>query len=163
MSDSAVYQINVRPRTPGTRGLPKRAVEKAELRKTGVAGDFNRYRSEKLDGDPDSAVSILPRETLQELQQEGWPVQPGDLGENLTTSGILHSEFEEGDRFRIGSQVEIEITRACRPCRNLALLPYVSEARLKEFMQALLNRRGWYACVKVEGEVRPGASLHRIE
>ena len=54
----------------------------------GVEGDFNRWRTEKAAGDPDQAVLLLADEILAELRAEGWPVGPGDLGENLLLAGL---------------------------------------------------------------------------
>ena len=40
------------------------------LSATGVAGDYNQYRSEVLRGDPARAVSILTVDVMQALRQE---------------------------------------------------------------------------------------------
>ena len=98
----AVKQINVKARTPGERGLPKGSVDSAFVGRGGLVGDFNVYRHEEIEDDPDSAVLIMPVETIEELNSEGWPVKPGDLGENLTTSGIPYSSFSVGKTFTAG-------------------------------------------------------------
>ena len=46
-----------------------------------------------------------------------------------------------GMRLRIGD-VEIEITKACDPCRTLARLPYVGPEKLPAFLQTMMGRRG---------------------
>jgi MOSC domain-containing protein YiiM len=153
-----VHQINIKGRVPGSRGLPKSSVVSVGIRKEGLDGDFNVYRHEKLNDDPDSAVLILPLETIKELNKEGWPVKPGDLGENITTLGIPYNHFSPGKEVSIG-EVKLEISRACDPCSNLYLLPYVGEQKGPEFMKVMLHRRGWYARVTKEGTVNKGEKI----
>jgi MOSC domain-containing protein YiiM len=148
-----VRRIHRKPEVPNEHGLPKRAVSEARLTHRGVEGDFNRYRHEEKRDDADMAVLILPYEVIAELNQEGWPVQPGDLGENLTTEGIGNEAFVPGRRFRVGKTV-VEISKECTPCTNLYLLPYVGNVRGPAFLQTTLGRRGWYARVLQEGLVR---------
>ena len=57
-----VYQINIKTETSGARGLPKLPVESAMATYTGIDGDFNRYRHEKLSDDRDQALLIMPLE-----------------------------------------------------------------------------------------------------
>ena len=153
-----VHQINVKPQTPGERGLPKKPVDSVFVAKAGLAGDFNLYRQEELKGDPDSAVLLLPLETILQLNAEGWPVKAGDLGENFTTSGIPYDRFSPGRAFRIGEAI-VEVSRACNPCKNLYLLPYTGPSKGPDFVRIMLGRRGWYASVRRGGMVRRGDSI----
>ena len=154
-AESRVYQLNRKASTEDERGLPKQPVDEARLTKTGMEGDFNRYRHEEKRDDPDMAILVLPLETLETLNREGWPVRPGDLGENITCVGIPESGLQPGRRFRVGDAV-IEVAKPCTPCDNLYLLPYVGVARGPEFLRVMLDRRGWFARVLVEGVVRKG-------
>ena len=148
-----VQQVNVKPQTEGERGLPKKPVDSAFISFAGVQGDFNLYRHEKRRDDPDSALLIMPIEKIRELNSEGWPVKPGDLGENLTTRGIPYDTFEIGKVFTAG-EAAFQISRACDPCDNLFLLPYVGRSKGPEFLKTMLGRRGWYARVLKEGLVK---------
>jgi MOSC domain-containing protein YiiM len=123
-----IQQINVKPLTKGERGLPKKPVDSAFVTRSGIRGDFNVYRHEKINDDPDSALLVLPVETIRELNSEGWPIRPGDLGENFTTSGMPYASFAVGKVFDAGD-VRFRISRACDPCVNLFLLPYVGKSR----------------------------------
>ena len=155
-----ILQVNIKSRAQGERGLPKKAVDSAFVSKAGVQGDFNLYRHEELQDDPDSALLIMPVETIQELNSEGWPVKPGDLGENLTTTGMPYASFAVGKKFRAG-EVQFEISRACDPCDNLFLLPYVGRSKGPAFLKTMLGRRGWYAKVLKEGHVRASDKITR--
>jgi MOSC domain-containing protein YiiM len=148
-----VHQLHRKAEEANAHGLPKPSVSEARLARSGVVGDFNRFRHEERRDDPDMAILILPLEILQQLNQEGWPVQPGDLGENLTTEGIENDALFPGRKFRVGEAV-VEISKECTPCTNLYLLPYVGSGRGPAFLQTTLGRRGWYARVLEEGSVR---------
>jgi len=155
----AVHQMNVKPEAHGERGLPKTPVDRALVRRTGLVGDFNRYRHEEAHDDPAMAVLLMPIETIQELNREGWPIKPGDIGENFTTSGISYDAFAPGKRFRIGKAV-VRITKACDPCSYLYLLPYVGQDR--DIVKAMYRRRGWYASVEQEGEASKGDAIEEL-
>jgi len=156
-----VFQINRKPQTPGERGLPKLPIEEVHVRRAGLDGDYNVYRHDVSRDDPAMAVLLMPLETLRELNAEGWPVRPGDIGENLTTTGLGYSAFSPGDRFRVGD-AELEVSKPCTPCDNLFLLPYVGAERGPEFLRVMLDRRGWYARVLREGRVRRGDPIERV-
>lgn len=156
-----VHQINVKPQIRGERGIPKRPVESVMVTKAGLDGDFNLYRQENLNGDPDSAVLLIPLETILQLNAEGWPVQVGDLGENFTTAGIPYSRLSPGRTFRVGNAV-VEVSRACSPCKNLYLLPYTGNSKGPAFVKAMQGRRGWYARVRKEGVVRRGDPIEEV-
>ena len=130
-------------------------VDSALVSTAGIEGDFNVYRHEERNDDPDQALLIMPIETIRELNAEGWPIRPGDLGENFTTRGIPYNTFSAGKVFAAGG-VRFQISKACDPCTNLYLLPYVGESKGPGFLKTMLGRRGWYARVLSEGKVRAG-------
>ncbi len=160
-SAGRVAALHVKPSVPGEPGLPKPAVPSVRIEYAGVVGDYNRYRTDELDGDPDSAVLLLPAETIEALGRDGWPVRPGDLGENVTTRGVAYDDLAPGAQWAIGTAV-VETTRACTPCGSLAVLPYVGAEKLRTFQAALLGRRGWYARVVVPGDARVGDPVVRV-
>ena len=153
-----VQQINVKPDTLGEVGLPKMAVELANLTVSGIDGDYNRFRKKKKNNDPDMAIMILCTDILSQLNQEGWPAQPGDLGENLTLTGMDYASIETGQQYKIGD-VTLEISIICDPCSNLYILPYVGNERGPAFIKTLMNRRGWYARVLTPGAIKSGDSV----
>ena len=117
-----VVQVNRKPETPGQHGLPKVPADAVRVTVHGLDGDYNRFRTYAKGSDPARAVMIMPLETLRELNAEGWPVLPGDMGENITSQGIPYDDFVIGGRYQVGEAV-IEIAEPCLACMNLAALP----------------------------------------
>ena len=154
-----VYQINLKPETEGQRGLPKHPVENVFVNRDGLVGDFNRWRHEETHDDPTMAVLLMPLETIEELNKEGWPLGPGDLGENFTTEGIAYGNFAPPKSFKIGGAV-ITVTKACDPCNNLYAIPKIAKRR--DIVKALYKRRGWYARVDQEGKVSTGDPIIEV-
>ena len=157
-----VQQINVKPDIQGEVGLPKMPINTANVTFSGIDGDYNRFRKKKKDNDPDMAIMIISTDILFELNQEGWPVQPGDLGENVTLSGMDYGSIEPGQQYKIGD-VTLEISFICDPCSNLYALPYVGEDHGMEFIKTLMNRRGWYARVLTPGIMKPGDGVALLQ
>ena len=157
-----VVQVNVKGALPDAIGLPKHSVAAARVDPPGVEGDFNHYRHDRLHDEPESAVLLMPRETLEAIDRDGWPVRPGDLGENLTTEGIAYEAMGPGRRLRVG-EVVLEVTRACDPCTSLYELPYVGPQKGPEFLKSMHGRRGWYAKVLRPGTVHTGDPIELLE
>ena len=153
-----VVQLHLKPREGQARGLPKRAVSRLTITSEGVEGDYNRWRTEEANGDPDQAVLLLSEEILVALREEGWPVQAGELGENLTLADLPPNALQPGVQVKLG-EVVLEVSKACDPCTVLFTLPYVGEERGPEFLRTMLGRRGWYARVVHGGTVRAGTPV----
>ena len=96
------------------------------------------------------------------MNSEGWPVNPGDLGENITLTNIDYSLLKPGDRLNIG-EVSLEISLICDPCTNLNNLPYVGKDKSTSFIKTLMKRRGWYARVLKVGKVTAGDSVTLVK
>jgi MOSC domain-containing protein YiiM len=149
-----ILQLHLKPKEGRARGLPKRAVPELTITPTGVQGDFNRWRTEEANGDPDQAVLLLTEEILSALRAEGWPVRAGELGENLTLADLPPGALEPGTQVHLG-EVVLEVSKPCDPCIALYTLPYVGTERGPAFLRTLQGRRGWFARVLRGGTVRP--------
>lgn len=149
-----IVQLHLKPEEGRARGLPKRAVPQLTITPEGVQGDFNRWRTEEANGDPDQAVLLLREEILADLRAEGWPVQAGELGENLTVADLPPDALQPGAQVDVGGVV-LEVSKPCDPCIVLYRLPYVGTERGPAFLRALKGRRGWFARVLQGGTVRP--------
>jgi len=98
-------------------GVPKRAVESAEVTRDGVRGD--RQRNLKYHGGRERALCLWSLERIEALRAEGHPVSPGSTGENVTIAGVEWAALAPGVRLRIGP-VLAEVTDYTRPCRTIA-------------------------------------------
>jgi len=132
-------------------GLPKTSIPRVLVKKTGLKGDYNRYRTEKLKGDPISAVLLLPNETIQEFALKGYEIGPGSMGENFTLEGIRYDELSIGRRLLLGKEdgAIIKIERVCEPCDELLVYG-------KDFPKITFGKRGMYSSVEREGYVSKG-------
>jgi len=157
-----VYQLNMKHPMPNQRGLPKNKVNYINITFNGAKGDYNKFRQEKRKGTKDRALLIMPLEMITILNEEGWTIHSGDLGENITTEGIPYNNFTPQQIYQIG-QAQIQISEPCTPCKNLQLIPIIGGQRVKEFMQTIKGRRGWYASVLKEGIIYPNDLVNRIE
>jgi len=98
-------------------GVPKRAVESAQVTRDGVRGD--RQRNLKYHGGRERALCLWSLERIEALRAEGHPVSPGSTGENVTVAGVEWAALAPGVRLRIGP-VLAEVTDYTRPCRTIA-------------------------------------------
>ena len=154
----SIFQINIKPDTPGEVGLPKMPIESTIVTEWGLEGDYNRFREKEKENDRDMAVMIISTDILDALNNEGWPVKPGDLGENITLANIDYASMAPGQKYKIGS-IELEISIICNPCSNLYKLSYVGEEKGPQFIKTLMNRRGWYARVLKTGQISAGDTV----
>lgn len=155
---ASISRLGTKPKVAGEVGLPKRAVAALRFTAAGAEGDYNHYRTTELGGDPDQAVLVVTEDLLAQLTSEGWPVQPGDLGENLTLRGVAESALSAGVVLEAGA-VRVLLTKPCEPCTNLYALPYVGQRDGPAFLKATVGRRGWYGRVVAPGEIQTGAAV----
>lgn len=64
-------------------------------------------------------VHLLPMELFKELEDEGYSVNPGELGENITTEDIDLIELPLGTHLKIGENVSLEVTGLRDPCYQI--------------------------------------------
>jgi MOSC domain-containing protein YiiM len=99
-------------------GMPKRAIEgPAMIGPEGVEGD--RHFNTRVHGGPNKAVLVISAEILQSMAAQGFPVYPGALGENLTVAGMDPHCWRQGQRYRVGHEIVIELTQLRTPCTNV--------------------------------------------
>ena len=128
----------------------------------GAGRDFNHYRTRALDGTKDRALSILTLDVHQALEAEGWPIQLGELGENVLVDGLPHGAFAVGRVFRLG-RVTVQVTEPIVPCAYLCTLPYATEKwRCAALLSRLRGFRGWYARVTAPGPIVVGDAVQAL-
>lgn len=143
-----VLQVNV-----SNGGVPKRAVAEAYVGPEGLTNDAVRYT--KVHGGPERAVCLFPVELIRELQEEGHPIFPGSVGENLTVAGVDWSALEVGHRVAVGEEVVLQLSSRVEPCNTIAdSFAGGDFKRIKP--DRVPGETRWYARVLREGTVRPG-------
>ena len=135
----------------------------------GVTGDAHmgatvKHRS-RVRKDPTQPnlrqVHLIHAELFDELQTKGFAVKPGELGENVTTSGIDLLALPAGTRLHLGESAVVEITGLRNPC-----------AQIDDFQQGLMmatldrdaddnlvRKAGIMSVVIRDGDVRPGDAI----
>lgn len=133
--------------SPG--GVPKLPRAEAEVTLAGLCGDGRNHAKHIR---PDRAVSLLDVEILRQLVQEGFPLEPGTAGENLTVEGLNVQAMPPGTILEIG-EVVIRLEAPRKPCYVLDAI----DPRLKE---AIVGRCGYMASVIRGGTLFPGMAIH---
>lgn len=98
-------------------GVPKLAVDEAEIGDRGVVGD--RQAERKHHGRPLQALCLWSLETIEALQREGHPIHPGSAGENLTLAGLDWPTIRPGTQLLVG-EVLAEVSAYATPCKKNA-------------------------------------------
>jgi MOSC domain-containing protein YiiM len=135
-----------------TGGISKPALSRARVRAGyGVEGDASaRHRRT-----PDRALCLCDERLYAELAREGVSLKEGDLAENFLLRGVDFDGIRPGDVFRVGADVEIEISMVRTPCKTLTAL----DPRLPA---CIVGRSGFLAYARKGGAVQVGDAVERI-
>lgn len=119
---------------------------------SGLAGDT--VCDTRHHGGDEQAVYTVAREDLDDWERElGRTLPNGAFGENLTTTGVDVSGTLIGERWRIGSDLVLEVTSGRIPCRTFQ--GHLGERRwVKRFTER--GAPGAYLRVVEPGEIRAG-------
>jgi len=129
------------------------------LRTLNLEGD--RQADLSVHGGPSKAVYVYPSEHYDYWKRElpEMKLPWGMFGENFTTAGLIESEINIGDKFRVGSAA-VMVTEPRMPCYKLAIR-FGRADIIKRFLAS--GRTGFYLAVRQEGEVGAGDSIELIE
>ena len=148
-------------------GVPKRPVSEARVFFDRVEGDD--WNDKLRHGTTGQAVLLYSVEMIEEMNEEGFPIFPGALGENFTTTGIDFRTLRPGQQFRVGAEVEIRITKIRKPCNTIAVYgtgieqaTYDTAVKAGDSRSPKWGKSGFYAEVLKEGTVRPGDPITEI-
>lgn len=128
------------------------------------AGETVKHRS-RVKADPTQPnlrqVHLIQAELLDELRTKGFEVNPGSLGENITTIGIDLLSLPRDTLLHIGPSAVVQVTGLRNPCKQL-------DAFQQGLTQAVLERTPWgepirkcgiMGVVLSGGEVKPGDQI----
>ena len=139
-------------------GIFKAPIEgRAMVSATGLEGDGQADLS--VHGGEDKAVYLYSEDSYEWWRGRlGHALQPGELGENLTVTGLTDDEVRIGDRLRAGEAL-LEVTQPREPCFKLGIR--MGDPRfVLAFREA--GRTGFYARVIGEGEVGAGDTIEVV-
>ncbi|WUW19608.1 MOSC domain-containing protein [Streptomyces sp. NBC_01463] len=132
----------------------------------GVEGDVHagvtvKHRS-RVAQDPTQPnlrqVHLIHEELFGELREAGFEVAPGDLGENVTTSGVDLLALPVGTLLHLGDEAVVEVTGLRNPCLQI---DNFQDGLLKQVVGrnaegTIVRKAGIMSVVAVGGVVHPG-------
>ena len=135
----------------------------------GVEGDAHagenvkhRYLARKDPTRPNiRQVHLIQIELLEELNAKGFSVNPGELGENITTRGVDLLGLPTGSKIKIGAQVIIELTTLRNPCGQIDRFQkgLLKEVFYKNEEGELVRRAGVMGIILEGGIVKPNDEM----
>ena len=129
-------------------GIPKIPLQRAVVTPHGIEGDGHAHDKHiRLD----RAVSLFDLEILKDLVAQGFSLQPGSAGENLTVVGLRVQSLSRGTRLRIGNVV-LQLEEPRKPC-------YVLDAIDERLKDAIAGRCGYMASVIQPGIIHPALEI----
>lgn len=132
----------------------------------GVDGDAHagatvKHRS-RVAKDPNQPnlrqVHLIHAALFDDLHARGFEVAPGDLGENITTTGINLLALPVGARLHLGDHAVVEITGLRNPCVQIDRFRagLMSAVLDRAGDGSLIRKAGVMGVVRAGGDVRPG-------
>ena len=154
-------------------GFSKAAADVIELvAGHGVRGDAHsgvtvKHRS-RVAKDPTQPnlrqVHLLAEELLVAVNELGFSVSAGDLGENITTRGIDLLGLGTGTRLRLGPHAIVEVTGLRNPCAQIeSFRPgLLGAVRVQKPDGSVIRKAGVMAIVVEGGPLRSGDPIEVI-
>ena len=136
----------------------------------GVQGDAHRgetvqhlYKLRKDPRQPNLCqVHLFAAEMLAELAGHGYPLGPGEIGENVLTTGLALLGLPRGTVLHIGNDAVLEITGLRTPCLQIDRY----RAGLQKYLWGPRDATGKRTCragvmsiVRTGGKIGPGDPL----
>ena len=109
-------------------------------------------------------VHLISMELIDELNEKGFPISPGDLGENITTAGIELISLPENTLIKLGPDAIIKITGLRDPCSQLDKFSKGLSCAVisKDENGELIKKCGVMSVVIKSGVVKPGDNVEII-
>ena len=106
-------------------------------------------------------VHLIHAELFDDVATRGFTVKPGELGENMTTTGIDLLSLPRGTILQLGATATVEVTGLRNPCKQIdGLQEGLMEAVLERSPErGLIRKAGIMGIVISGGEVRAGDTI----
>ncbi|MGW9368449.1 MOSC domain-containing protein [Streptomyces xanthophaeus] len=132
----------------------------------GVEGDVHagvtvKHRS-RVAQDPTQPnlrqVHLIHRELFEEVADAGFSVEPGQLGENVTTEGIDLLGLPTGTLLRFGEEALVEVTGLRNPCLQIDAFQHglLKQVVSRDEAGELVRKAGIMGVVREGGTIRHG-------
>jgi len=129
----------------------------------GVEGDIHcgetvkhRSRVAKNPNQPNlRQVHLIQSEVFAELLSDGFIVEPGALGENITTRNIDLLALPAGTVLALGASARIEVTGLRNPCGQINAFQrgLLDRVRTRDAKGQIIRRAGIMAIVLTDGQI----------
>lgn len=128
------------------------------LTKTNLDGDLQG--DPRVHGAPNKTVCVYPSEHYAYWEEAlpGTRLPWGAFGENFTTAGMMETETNIGDQFRIGSALVV-VTQPRMPCHKLGV-KFGRDDVIELYLKS--GRVGFYLSVLEEGVVAAGDTFEPV-
>jgi MOSC domain-containing protein YiiM len=131
--------------------IPKHTLPAVQVTTDGLRGDGHAHAKHNR---PERAVSLFDLEILMQLQNEGFPLYPGAIGENLTIAGLHVQRMSPGTLLEIGD-VLLRLEEPRKPC-------YVLDSINPCLKDVIVGRCGYMASVVHGGVIEPGMDIVEV-
>lgn len=146
-----VYSINVSKR----KSVSKDNVDRAMLIvEHGIEGDAHAASG-------DRQVSLLAIESINKqlecpkAKKKNVSLSPGDFAENITTQGLEVARLKIGDKFKVGSEAILEISKIGKECHRYCSIYYKTG-------DCIMPREGIFARVLKGGAITVGDDISEV-
>ena len=130
-------------------GVPKPQVQQLQITADGCIGDFQRDK--KHHGGTQRAVCLFSEEVIAALQEEGHPIFPGSVGENILLREVDWKKIKVGSQLFF-QQLVLEVTSDAPPCKTIGD-SFIGGKFTSISAKIKPNWTRWYAKVITEGQV----------
>lgn len=109
-------------------------------------------------------VHLMHEELFAEFAADGYAVGPGELGENVTTSGIDLLALPRHTILRLGDEAVVEVTGLRNPCLQINgfRAGLLKKVVYKDADGQVVRKAGIMSVVRRGGVIEPGAEV-RVE
>ena len=105
-------------------------------------------------------VHLIHCELFDEMAAFGFALKPGDLGENITTSGLDLLALGRGTKLAIGESVVLEVTGLRNPCAQIeAFAPGLLKHVAVKTPRGIVRKSGIMTIALAGGPLRAGDAI----
>ena len=109
-------------------------------------------------------VHFIGVELYDDLTRAGWPIEPGQLGENVTTRGIDLMSLPSGSILHLGTEARVEITGKRSPCNQInGLQPGLMKAVFDVNESGMRESRAGIMGIVLTGGIVRSSDVIRVE